>query len=371
MRMWIHRRCHVSALNYTWHPCEWFNDPCEPFDEWRHNFATAHMVPWTVTWSYLVTAYSLSPLWSCISLKVPMQPRSFFSLPIRQVTNSGLKEKRQHEGSHTVHLHEPGWRCLLNKNICLTSSRWWRTAHEAGPNGRGGSRARRSRSSTSPPWRSHSGPIHTRHDDRSSCGGTRGNDPRPRRPPSARRKRPPPRRRCRWASWVAFGPVLNAIAVRPMNPVLRPHHPGPPGSRARSDGGGEETKKKPWSWGAERGRDGRGAWRSRGRGRLARREWRRRRRLLSGALCRWVSSLSLLSFFVSMFSLGWPRSPLTYTWPRPTRRKSRFSDGRKQWSVQKCRWDTPTFYGTTAGNESRMIQWAAPSGVWWARRDGV
>ena len=40
-------------------------------------------------------AYSLSPCCRFISLKVPMHPRSLFSLPIFQVTNSGLKNNNR------------------------------------------------------------------------------------------------------------------------------------------------------------------------------------------------------------------------------------------------------------------------------------
>lgn len=40
---------------------------------------------------YLVTAYSLSPLWRLVAEKVPIHPRNRLSFPSFQVTNSGLK----------------------------------------------------------------------------------------------------------------------------------------------------------------------------------------------------------------------------------------------------------------------------------------
>lgn len=42
---------------------------------------------------YLVTAYSLSPLWRLVEVKVPMQPRRRRLWPIFQVTNKGLKKQ--------------------------------------------------------------------------------------------------------------------------------------------------------------------------------------------------------------------------------------------------------------------------------------
>jgi len=54
--------------------------------------------------SYLVIAYSLNPLCNCISLKVPMQPRSFFSLPILHVTNRGLLYDRSEWLTHRLHI---------------------------------------------------------------------------------------------------------------------------------------------------------------------------------------------------------------------------------------------------------------------------
>jgi hypothetical protein len=42
---------------------------------------------------YLVTAYSLSPLWRFVGENVPMQPRSRLSRPIFHVTKSGLENK--------------------------------------------------------------------------------------------------------------------------------------------------------------------------------------------------------------------------------------------------------------------------------------
>ena len=42
---------------------------------------------------YLVMAYSRSPWCRCISLKVPIHPRNFLSLPIFQVTNNGLENE--------------------------------------------------------------------------------------------------------------------------------------------------------------------------------------------------------------------------------------------------------------------------------------
>ena len=41
--------------------------------------------------TYLVTAYSLSPLWRLMAVNVPIQPRRRRSLPIFHVTNRGLK----------------------------------------------------------------------------------------------------------------------------------------------------------------------------------------------------------------------------------------------------------------------------------------
>lgn len=40
---------------------------------------------------YLVTAYSLRPLWRLVEVNVPMQPRRRRLWPIFQVTNRGLK----------------------------------------------------------------------------------------------------------------------------------------------------------------------------------------------------------------------------------------------------------------------------------------
>ena len=90
---------------------------------------------------YLVIAYSRRPWCKCISLKVPIHPRSFLSLPIFQVTNNGLKRN----GINSQ---------CLNITIIriLTRNHWWKGGPWAGPFETDDSTRHRNSSNTSQAW---------------------------------------------------------------------------------------------------------------------------------------------------------------------------------------------------------------------------
>ncbi len=68
-------------------------------------------------WTYLVTAYSLRPLWRLMAVKVPIHPRRRRSPPIFHVTNRGLKIKN----------------FALWKRMCTWVTKGWAFANEHSP----------------------------------------------------------------------------------------------------------------------------------------------------------------------------------------------------------------------------------------------